>query len=1168
MTKTSPALRRSLLLLGASLLLSPPAYGEWTGVLGGPGAQNRAGGTALITSAAETSPGIAWTIARAPEPLSSADLQDLDGDGVAEVLFVASGRVWALNPQQATPAWVSPAQAIDAIVGFGELDGDTSSPELVASSSGTGGGFLLMDPAQGGVVGSLGPFPTLSGASARETVLADLNGDGIDEIVHPPGRLAVNSLWVSTVTNGVSSPGFLEMPLGGYANTTPALTGDFLGTGDPVIVVDQGPALTLYPTCEPSAPDAVCDDGAGTVCLCSPLGLSGIHATYSFGPRWVLDTDGDGHDELLQLANSAPYIKALGALDFVDGFATIPAQPDATRQWYRRYTATAPTPRLEALSEGPLDLDGDGDLELVVSFYNNDGGDTDATGLVPNDDGIDHPSAVSIGVFDVATGDLEASILDAFAWGVVDLDGDGDVELVTSPTSGFGFGTGLSGSELDCSGPTCVFTEVWTTPSGSMHPLLSAFDGNALPAPRVFTVDTDTDGFGELLSYNGTTLEALTADGAGGVTVAASRLLLPDEILLDDDAVTNSAVVTSATNLTVLNHGLGTTGSPIRIPSRGWRRFQAASFDGGVREAPVFSGNVFMSNEAPSSVNQGDHELYPGFGLAEDLDGDGAAELLTYANPGSLELDDASFEIRLDRWDTSTEAFVEVWELDSEDYAQLTGYGVVSELHVASGDFDGQGSRDIVIELGAGGVFIYAVIDGDTGELDATLTPTQRVATSSGLLVADLVNDDGDPFPDGIDDVLIDGAQLMSLHTIASGELWSVDVGGFIHGVGAYADTDGDGDAELVATLSVTTGNVIEVIDDLDLSTPSTTWGPDALPLPTDQLQVMAIADVDAVAGLDVLYISGDGGVHAYSGATGAVVPGLPVYVADGALTTTPPASAANLLSLMALDVDDDGYEEAIVGSSDGIVYAVNVATDDPDAPGLEWSFAMAAAVRALAAADTDGDGYDEILVSTNDGSGSVIDGIGVSLQITSPGGADCIPSTEFDVTGTSVGVAQVDVFVAGSSISGDVDASAGSWTAPAEAPSTGSFGLVARGKDENGVIVAYDSELISVGEDADEDGWYSCADCDDSDAERNPGAEDICEDGIDQDCDGADATCGDDDDSGDDDDDITSDDDDSSDGDGGGCAGCDGCDTGNGAGGPSVLLLFGVVLALRRRRV
>ncbi|MEK7705370.1 MAG: putative metal-binding motif-containing protein, partial [Myxococcota bacterium] len=43
---------------------------------------------------------------------------------------------------------------------------------------------------------------------------------------------------------------------------------------------------------------------------------------------------------------------------------------------------------------------------------------------------------------------------------------------------------------------------------------------------------------------------------------------------------------------------------------------------------------------------------------------------------------------------------------------------------------------------------------------------------------------------------------------------------------------------------------------------------------------------------------------------------------------------------------------------------------------------------------------------------------------------------------------------------------------------------------------------------DADRDGYSTVADCDDTDAALHPGATEVCGDGVDQDCDGADATC------------------------------------------------------------
>jgi len=1169
MTRPSPMLP-VMLGAGLSLVLTPQAASAgWGHLLGDVGSMNRATGSGLITDDSDTKPGISWSVARAPQALDSGLLQDLDGDGVPELLFVASGRVYALSPTSASPRWVTPAQSLDGIVGFGELDGDPTTSELVASSLSVGGGFLVVDPSVGGLVGSLGPFPTLSGAAASETQLADLNGDGIDEVVHPPGRFGVPAMWVSNVADGLANPGFLEVPIAGYANNTPAFVGDFFGTGAPVIAIDQGSILSLYPSCAPSDTGAVCDDGPGDVCLCAGKSVA-AHANYTFGPRWVLDTDDDGHDELVQVANSGPYLRAIAVLDFADGDTGGGVlDGDLTRQWYRNYPGLDPRPLLAPLDEGPVDLDGDGDLELVVSFFNNDGGDSDAAGTGP-DDGIDNPGGISLAVFDLATGALLASADDMFGWGLADLDGDELPEIVASPTSDFSFQTGVSGWELDCpSSGACSLSTVWESSQYTLAPELSPFNNNSLPPVGVHELDTDLDGYGELLAYDGTTLAALQADGSGGVTVTDSILLTPDERVIAHDPGTNTAAITSNTSVSVIDTSMSTSGVPMRIPSRDWERFQAASFDGGTREPPLFGGQVFVTATAPTQLSQGDLEILPGFGLLEDLDGDGGAEIVSYANPGTLESDDDSFEIRVDQWDSSVNGFVTLWELDSSDHPSLTGFTVGSGLHMATGDFDGLGSRDLVVEVSGDGTTLYLVLDGDTGAIDHEFEPTQPLSTSAALMVADLVDGTGAAAPDGIDDLLVDGPTLFSLHTVQSGELWAADVGNFFHAISGYGDVDGDGTLELIATLSVGQQNQIEVFDGLDSATPTQKWGPSPLPLPTERLQVQATAEVDSAAGVDVLYITGDGGVHALSGVDGTAIAGLPLYLKDGVAWSEAQPSSPNLLALLALDIDDDGYEEAIVGAVDGTIYAVDVATADPDAPGLAWSFDAGAAVQSLAAADTDGDGYQELLVSTDDGRGSVIDGLGVVVEILDPTGATCIPSTVFEVSGESVGIDSVEVLVAGSGISGDVPAGDGTWVADAEVRGSGLFALVARGKDANGVIVAYDSVLITVGEDLDEDGWFACSDCDDTDPELSPGAEDICEDGIDQDCDGQDAVCGDDDDSAiPDDDDDAVDDDDSAVTPPDGCGGCGSCDTSGGPTGPLGVWLLFAVLAVRRRRV
>jgi MYXO-CTERM domain-containing protein len=87
---------------------------------------------------------------------------------------------------------------------------------------------------------------------------------------------------------------------------------------------------------------------------------------------------------------------------------------------------------------------------------------------------------------------------------------------------------------------------------------------------------------------------------------------------------------------------------------------------------------------------------------------------------------------------------------------------------------------------------------------------------------------------------------------------------------------------------------------------------------------------------------------------------------------------------------------------------------------------------------------------------------------------------------------------------------------------------------------------------DADGDGYHDTvcggSDCDDDESSVHPGAEDICEDGIDQDCDGLDAPC---DEHGDD---------------GGGC-GCGVGDHSHGATDGTFWLFLGLAALLAARR-
>jgi hypothetical protein len=233
--------------------------------------------------------------------------------------------------------------------------------------------------------------------------------------------------------------------------------------------------------------------------------------------------------------------------------------------------------------------------------------------------------------------------------------------------------------------------------------------------------------------------------------------------------------------------------------------------------------------------------------------------------------------------------------------------------------------------------------------------------------------------------------------------------------------------------------------------------------------------------------------VEIREGDSGELAPGYPQYLSEGQMLQAEDLYAAAVLAVAVFDVDDDGYEELLLGGGDGFLYAMNVDEGEGVVPSLEWTFSLGTPIEAIRIADVDGDGLDEVIIAGPDSTVRALDNLGVSLEILTPPEGICLPTTEFSVTGTATGLEWVDVYIGGLLAVTDAAVVGGEWEADGVvAAGTGTWEVEAVGKDGFGNVLAFDSILVLVDGDDDGDGFTVCGgDCDDTNADLTLADED-----------------------------------------------------------------------------
>jgi len=1088
----------------------PAVADDWSHFKHDMGGTARSDGTAAISALAGQLPTLVQAIQVPELDLGDRWLYDVDGDGVADLVVPLQGKVEAFSGVDGDLLWATPVIGATELAALADLDGDGLSEDLVVAAPGMAGAIFVVDVTTGGLQWSYGPLTDRSGVEAAEVGHADLDGDGAEELIFGEWSYGTPYVHVADFPSGFSADEVLQVTLpGSYVNLNPLVAGPLLASSAGFLV-HQGSDLALFSVCSSGDAGASCTP-SDSLCVCEGDLFEQVHSQYSAGPFLAADLDGDATLEVIDVLTDSRFGYEIGVYDPDLGMASGDPVTDDLISWSRNYGL--PDPETHVLfAEGDLtDLDGDGDIDLVVSFYNNVTTETDHWGQSA-DDGIDHGDAFSVGVFDALTGDLLTWEPDVIAWGTADLDDDGIPEIVLSPTDAWTFEDGLRGVEIECD-PHCSTDTQWVSGDHSLVRNLEQYDDSGFPTLSLYTVDRDGTGERQLLAHDGAHLDLLDLD-AGDLDVVATILLDDDEEILVVDDLGSAVVLATGTEARLVDAELIPVISPLNLVGQSTPSVFAVQLDPDQdRAALIVDGAVFWSAEAPTDLADADLQLLRNFAFGTDLTGDGYPELVSWAQPddsdeGRLEVEVVSFDPSDPDGDGTP--FGLLWQFSAADEPDLAGYQVIGTegWSVRPADLDGGGVSEVILACVAPATyeFMLVALDGVTGAVELLL-PVDFML-SSGLpkqmpiWVDDIDDPQGSGNPDGLDDLVF--ADFFGLHLLPGAAQTPVSSvqSGLYHRGGMYGDLTGDGATELLIVRN-------SIIDPPMMAREvaagfADVWGGEMTieGLPTYAVENFALVDADSRPGLDLVFVSGSGTVELYSGADGTILEGSPLLLSGGEIVVEDDR-AALLAAVVVVDVDGDGFEEALVGARDGYLYALNVEQDEVATPTLEWSVFTGVPVEGLSVADTDGDGLDEVVVVGPESAVRIIDGMGAFLSIDDPGNEACLDTMPFSISGSAELVTTVDVWIGGVLAAAGIAVESGAWSADGFAVNgLGTWQVLAVGRDADGDVLAQAQVIVVYDGDEDGDGVTLCGgDCDDEAPEIYPGAEEIC-DGLDNDCD------------------------------------------------------------------
>ncbi|MFQ5717953.1 MAG: FG-GAP-like repeat-containing protein [Acidobacteriota bacterium] len=592
-----------------------------------------------------------------------------------------------------------------------------------------------------------------------------------------------------------------------------------------------------------------------------------------------------------------------------------------------------------------IDVDGDGDLDVLSSSF------ADAK--------IAWYENLGTGNFgDPATNQkvISTGAIGAFAVSAADIDGDGDVDV-------------LSASQSDS-------RIVWYENSGApaapgewtFHDVSTA----AMAARQVIAADLDADGDLDLLSASvfgnpiawyenlggGVFGDAATNQRVISSTVLSGRAAVAGDVDGDGDLDPISASCVDNTVAWYENSGSTTTGiwnqrvvsSTAACPESVF----AADLDqdGDIDILSASSGGTlnWFENVNGLGMFATARPLASAFGgidaRAGDMDGDGDLDVVgATALTGEI----AWFENRTIHGNST---FAPASIIDS----------AVDVTAVVAADLDRDGSPDAVAGSGADGSLAWWHNDEQGLFSQIARDISLNSPGTEAIVAADL---DGDGDLDVASATTSSGSRLAWHRNLGAGDFGAdsiIDASGVNYRTIDSGDIDGDGDLDLLAGGNFNEGSTPGVLTWLENTDGNGTFS--ARPnIPT--------GIVESIASVHLADLDGDGDLDIITGGVTSALGSVDWFANDGAGNFSPAAgidtTSDPIASVTTTDVDGDGDRDVVAGRSFAVSWYENV-DGHAGAFGPARSItASVKSVRSVFAADVDRDGDADVLAASSD---------------------------------------------------------------------------------------------------------------------------------------------------------------------------------------------------------